>query len=78
MPYADNGHRVGNPQCGRSSIISNCDDTFWPQQNDKLLQQLFASATFAGVMLPIGKGIASIMRMQREDVPEEDASVDML
>lgn len=61
-----------------SGVVADCDDARRFQQDDELLKQFFAGSPFLRVVLAVSKRISGFMRMKGEDVPEEDASINVL
>lgn len=63
---------------GRSgSIVADGDDARRLQQDNELLEQFFAGSPFVRIVLAVGERISRFMRMKGEDVPEEDASINV-
>ncbi|WP_019396524.1 hypothetical protein [Pseudomonas aeruginosa] len=42
------------------------------------MEQFFAGASFVRVVLAVGEWISGFMRMKGKDIPEEDASINVL
>ena len=63
---------------GRSGgIIADGNDARRLQQDNELLEQFFAGASFVRVVLAVGEWISRFMRMKGKDIPEEDASINV-
>lgn len=59
------------------SIIADGDDARRLQQGNELLEQFFTGSPFVRVVLTVGKRVSGIMRVKGEDIPEENASVNV-
>ncbi len=63
---------------GRSGgIIADGNDARRLQQDNELLKQFFAGASFVRVVLAVGEWISRFMRMKGKDIPEEDAGINV-
>lgn len=77
MPHANYWYRIRNTVGSCCGIIPDGNNAGRMEEENKLLEQLFSSLSFSCVMLTICKLIPRFMRMEREDIPKEDPSIDL-
>jgi len=77
MPHTNHGCGICDAARGSGGIVTDGHDASRAQQDNELLEQFFAGSPLTRIVLPVGERISRFVRMKREDVPEEDASLNV-
>ena len=63
--------------CCVGSIVTNCNQATRANHAKQFRKELFSNPTFSRIVAAITEGIIGFMRMQGEDVPQEDTGFDL-